>query len=93
MAGGLERKRQNNSSTTQRQAGCALSVLEGLTVANPETLEPVPGDGETMGEVLMQGNIVMKGYFKNPKATAQAFAGWFHSGDIGVNLFGVVTLS
>ena len=75
--------------TTQAQLkgrqGVRYHVLEGLTVANPETLEPVPADGETMGEVLMQGNIVMKGYFKNPKATAQAFAGgWFHSGDIGV---------
>ena len=75
--------------TTQAQLkgrqGVRYHVLEGLTVANPETLEPVPADGETMGEVLMQGNIVMKGYFKNPEATAQAFAGgWFHSGDIGV---------
>ena len=75
--------------TTQAQLkgrqGVRYHVLEGLTVANPDTLEPVPADGETMGEVLMQGNIVMKGYFKNPKATAQAFAGgWFHSGDIGV---------
>ena len=75
--------------TTQAQLkgrqGVRYHVLEGLTVADPETLEPVPADGETMGEVLMQGNIVMKGYFKNPKATAQAFAdGWFHSGDIGV---------
>jgi fatty-acyl-CoA synthase len=75
--------------TTQAQLkgrqGVRYHVLEGLTVANPETLEPVPADGETMGEVLMQGNIVMKGYFKNPEATAQVFAGgWFHSGDIGV---------
>ena len=75
--------------TTQAQLkgrqGVRYHVLEGLTVANPETLEPVPADGETMGEVLMKGNIVMKGYFKNPEATAQAFAGgWFHSGDLGV---------
>ena len=60
-------------------------MLEGLMVANSETLEPVPDDGETMGEVLMKGNIVMKGYLKNPEGTEQAFAGgWFHSGDLGV---------
>ena len=60
-------------------------MLEGLMVVNPETLEPVPDDGQTMGEVLMKGNIVMKGYFKNPEGTEKAFAGgWFHSGDLGV---------
>jgi fatty-acyl-CoA synthase len=54
-------------------------------VADPETLEPVPRDGETMGEVFHRGNIVMKGYLKNPAATEDAFAGgWFHSGDLGV---------
>ena len=59
--------------------------LEGLMVADPETLEPVPADGETMGEVMFRGNIVMKGYLKNPKATDEAFrGGWFHSGDLGV---------
>ncbi len=65
--------------------GVNYPVLEGLMVADPETLEPVPRDGETMGEVFMRGNIVMKGYLKNPEATEQAFsAGWFHSGDLGV---------
>ena len=54
-------------------------------VADPETLEPVPADGETQGEVFMRGNIVMKGYLKNPSATTESFAGgWFHSGDIAV---------
>ena len=54
-------------------------------VADPDTLEPVPRDGETMGEIFMRGNDVMKGYLKNPKATEEAFAGgWFHSGDLGV---------
>jgi fatty-acyl-CoA synthase len=54
-------------------------------VADPDTLAPVPPDGATMGEVLMRGNIVMKGYLKNPKATGEAFAGgWFHSGDLAV---------
>ena len=54
-------------------------------VADPETLEPVPKDGETLGEVFLRGNITMKGYLKNPGATAEAFRdGWFHSGDLGV---------
>ena len=60
-------------------------VLEGLMVADPATLAPVPRDGATMGEVFMRGNVVMKGYLKNPKATHEAFAGgWFHTGDLGV---------
>jgi len=65
--------------------GVAYPVLEGLMVADPETLAPVPADGETLGEVFMRGNIVMKGYLKNPAATERAFAGgWFHTGDLGV---------
>ena len=65
--------------------GVTYHVLEELTVADPTSLEPVPRDGATMGEVLMRGNIVMKGYLKNPPATEEAFAGdWFHSGDLGV---------
>jgi fatty-acyl-CoA synthase len=65
--------------------GVAYPVLEGLTVADPETLAPVPADGETMGEVMLRGNVVMKGYLKNPAATEEAFAGgWFRSGDLGV---------
>ena len=65
--------------------GVRYPVLEGLMVADPKTLEPVPRDGATMGEVFLRGNIVMKGYLKNPKATEEAFAGgWFHSGDLGV---------
>jgi 3-(methylthio)propionyl---CoA ligase len=65
--------------------GVTYPVLEELTVADPMTLAPVPPDGATMGEVLMRGNIVMKGYLKNPRATEEAFAGgWFHSGDLGV---------
>jgi fatty-acyl-CoA synthase len=65
--------------------GVRYHALEDLTVMNPETMERVPADGETMGEVMFRGNIVMKGYLKNPKATAEAFrGGWFHSGDLGV---------
>ena len=65
--------------------GVSYQLQEGLMVADPETLAPVPQDGQTMGEVFMRGNITMKGYLKNPKATEDAFAGgWFHSGDLGV---------
>lgn len=65
--------------------GVRYHVLEGLMVADPETLEPVPADGETLGEVFMRGHIVMKGYLKNENATREAFkGGWFHSGDLGV---------
>jgi fatty-acyl-CoA synthase len=65
--------------------GVTYPVLDDLMVANPETLGPVPADGATMGEIFMRGNIVMKGYLKNPKATEEALdGGWFHSGDLGV---------
>jgi fatty-acyl-CoA synthase len=65
--------------------GVRYPVLEGLMVADPATLAPVPQDGATMGEVFMRGNVVMKGYLKNAKATQEAFAGgWFHTGDLGV---------
>jgi fatty-acyl-CoA synthase len=65
--------------------GIRYPALDDLTVMNPETMEPVPADGETLGEVMFRGNIVMKGYLKNRKATEEAFAGgWFHSGDLGV---------
>ncbi len=65
--------------------GVNYPVLDGLMVANPDTLAPVAPDGMTMGEVFMRGNIVMKGYLKNPNATDEAFAGgWFHTGDLAV---------
>ncbi|MCR8827644.1 acyl-CoA synthetase [Pseudosulfitobacter koreensis] len=65
--------------------GVRYLPLEGLDVMDPETMQPVPRDGKTMGEVMFRGNVVMKGYFRNPKATEEAFAGgWFHSGDLGV---------
>ena len=65
--------------------GIRYTVEEGLTVMDPGTMKPVPADGETMGEIMFRGNITMKGYLKNPKATRDAFAGgWFHSGDLAV---------
>ena len=65
--------------------GVRYPVLESLDVMDPTTMEPVPADGKTIGEVMFRGNVVMKGYLKNPKATAEAFrGGWFHSGDLGV---------
>jgi fatty-acyl-CoA synthase len=65
--------------------GVRYISLEGLDVIDPETMQPVPRDGETMGEVMFRGNVVMKGYLKNEQASNEAFAGgWFHSGDLGV---------
>jgi len=65
--------------------GVTYPVLDDLMVADPMSLAPTPSDGATMGEIFMRGNIVMKGYLKNPRATEEAFAGgWFHSGDLGV---------
>ncbi|CAN1194968.1 Acetate--CoA ligase CCL3 [Linum perenne] len=59
--------------------------LEGLDVVDPKSMNPVPADGATLGEIVMRGNGVMKGYLKNPKANEETFAGgWFHSGDLGV---------
>jgi fatty-acyl-CoA synthase len=72
-------------SEKKARQGVNYSVLEGLSVRDPESMEEVPRDGETMGEVMFRGNVVMKGYLKNPKATHEAFlGGWFHSGDLGV---------
>jgi len=65
--------------------GVRYLMEEGLRVMDPQTMRAVPADGETMGEIMFRGNITMKGYFKNPKATQAAFAGgWFHSGDLAV---------
>ena len=65
--------------------GVRYHLQRDVRVLNPETLQPVPQDGETMGEIMFKGNITMKGYLKNPKATQEAFAGgWFHSGDLAV---------
>jgi len=65
--------------------GVRYLPLEGLDVLDPDTMQPVPRDGQTMGEVMFRGNVVMKGYFRNARATEEAFrGGWFHSGDLGV---------
>ena len=65
--------------------GVRYVLEEGCTVMDPQTMRQVPADGETMGEIMFRGNITIKGYLKNPKATQEAFAGgWFHSGDLGV---------
>ena len=65
--------------------GVCYHLQEGMTVMDPASMQPVPRDGETMGEVMFRGNITMKGYLKNPDATAAAFAGgWFHTGDLAV---------
>jgi fatty-acyl-CoA synthase len=65
--------------------GVRYTCQEGMRVMDPQTMTPVPRDGETMGEIMFRGNITMKGYLKNPAATAEAFAGgWFHTGDLAV---------
>lgn len=65
--------------------GVRYHALAGLEVMDPETMTPVPRDGATMGEVMLRGNLIMKGYLKNPKTTQASFKdGWFHSGDLGV---------
>jgi fatty-acyl-CoA synthase len=77
----------DGSKRAQKKArqGVRYHALEDLTVMDHETMQRVPADGETMGEVMFRGNIVMKGYLKNPKASGEAFrGGWFHSGDLGV---------
>jgi fatty-acyl-CoA synthase len=79
-----ERSADERARLKSRQ-GVNYPVLDGLMVAHPDTLVPVPSDGATMGEIFMRGNIVMKGYLKNEKATADSFAGgWFHTGDLAV---------
>ena len=72
-------------ASLKARQGVRYHALEGLDVLDPDTMQPVPRDGETLGEVMFRGNVVMKGYLKNPRANNEAFAGgWFHSGDLGV---------
>jgi len=84
-------KEEWNELPIERQAylnarqGVTYTMQEGVVVMDPDTMKPVPWDGETMGEVMFRGNIVMKGYLKNPNQTEKSFKdGWFHSGDLGV---------
>jgi fatty-acyl-CoA synthase len=80
-----DRLDKGGRASKKARQGVRYAALEGLTVLDPETMQPVPADGATIGEVMFRGNIVMKGYLKNRAATDEAFAGgWFHSGDLGV---------
>jgi len=78
----------------KRRQGVPYPLQEAVTVLDPDTMHPVPRDGETIGEVMFRGNIVMKGYLKNEKATKESFeGGWFHTGDLGVlDEFGYVII-
>ena len=74
-----------NRAPLMARQGVNYPGLEDLAVLDPLTMAPIPADGQTLGEVMFRGNIVMKGYFKNPKASDEAFSGgWFHSGDLAV---------
>ena len=76
---------EGERAAVRARQGVPYMVQEDMIVADPATLAPVPQDGATMGEILMRGNVTMKGYLKNPKATDEAFAGgWFHTGDLAV---------
>ncbi len=76
---------QEEQVVLKARQGVPYEVQEGLMVAHPETMERVPSDGKTIGEIMIRGNIVMKGYLKNPSTTEKSFAGgWFHSGDLAV---------
>ena len=75
----------DEKATIKARQGVRGPMLEGVMVADPNTLEPMPKNGRSMGEIFMRGNNVMKGYLKNPKATKESFAGgWFHTGDLAV---------
>ncbi len=76
----VEERAMNNG-----RQGVAYTLQEDMAVMNPDTMQPVPHDGETMGEIMFRGNITMRGYLKNPLATEEAFAGgWYHTGDLAV---------
>jgi fatty-acyl-CoA synthase len=76
----IDRRAEKNG-----RQGVRYHMQDAIAVLDPETMQPVPADGQTMGEIMFRGNLVMKGYLKNDKATAEAFAGgWFHTGDLAV---------
>ncbi len=75
----------SEQAARKARQGVRYAALEGLSVRDPETMAEVPADGQTMGEVMMRGNVIMKGYLKNEAATSEAFrGGWYHTGDLGV---------
>jgi len=75
----------DNRTERNGRQGVRYHLQEAITVMDSQTMQPVPWDGETMGEIMFRGNIVMKGYLKNPQATAESFAGgWYHTGDLAV---------
>ncbi len=76
---------QEERARLNGRQGVPYPLQQAVTVLDPQTMKPVPADGETMGEIFFRGNVVMKGYLKNPSATDEAFAGgWFHTGDLAV---------
>lgn len=75
----------DDKATMMSRQGVRYATLEGLMMADSESMEPIVADGETIGELMLRGNTVMKGYLKNPQASSEAFrGGWFHTGDLGV---------
>ncbi|MBD1145708.1 acyl-CoA synthetase [Pelagibacterales bacterium SAG-MED34] len=76
---------QNNQNEIRARQGVRYPNTESVIVMDPETMKPVPHDGKTMGEIMIRGNVVMKGYFKDKEATEKSMdGGWFHSGDLAV---------
>ena len=76
---------QNNQNEIRARQGVRYPNTEGVIVMDPETMKPIPHDGKTMGEIMIRGNVVMKGYFKDKEATEKSMdGGWFHSGDLAV---------
>ncbi len=83
--GGWSDQSVSEQARLNGRQGVRYPLQEGMTVMDAETMTELPADGESMGEIMFRGNIVMKGYLKNPKSTAEAFAGgWFHTGDLAV---------
>ena len=82
---GWERESISEQARLNARQGVRYALQDGMTVLDPKTMQEVPADGETMGEIMFRGNITMKGYLKNPAATDKAFeGGWFHTGDLAV---------